>query len=225
MPNLPAILARSKNTPESSTPQTPLDAYIHDIQESELFAINQNQIFRASVTNNRDQNQQEMAKIFDQLKRESGARGFTFLGRAVSQDMTFEDVLKKTPEGELESAASMRFFSTHPEFIRMLYDRSWRIDDRKGMSMLKKLRIMGTMGGAAGASSGAAQANAQDSANQDSLTRVRTMYQAPDTIFEYRTVKALFGVSAADRFLQIMQNVDESALSGLSKIFGAAGGR
>jgi hypothetical protein len=93
------------------------------------------------------------------------------------------------------------------------------------MSMLKKMRIMGNMGGVAGASSGAAQANAQDSANQDALTRVRTMYQAPDNIFEYRTVKALFGVDAANRFLQIMQNVDESAISGLSKIFGAAPGR
>jgi hypothetical protein len=131
MGDMPKILQRLKTTPDPSTPQTPIDVYLHGIQESELFAINQNQIFRASVTNNADQNQQEMAKIFDQLKRESGGRGFTFLGRAVTKDMTFDDVLKKTPEGELESAGSMRFFSAHPEFIRMLYDTSWRIDAAK----------------------------------------------------------------------------------------------
>jgi hypothetical protein len=39
-------------------------------------------------------------------KRAAGDRGFTFLGRAVTKDMTFDDVLKKIPAGELEEAGT-----------------------------------------------------------------------------------------------------------------------
>ena len=45
--------------------------------------------------------------VFSQLKAAAGDRGFTFLGRRVTQDMSFDDVLEKIPVGELETAASV----------------------------------------------------------------------------------------------------------------------
>ena len=176
-----------------------MNVYLRSAREGELTAINQ-------------------------LSSQAGERGFTYLGRHVTKEMiaqgvTPEELLKKFPEGELESAASMRFFTAHPEFIRMLYDSSWRIDDKRGMSILKKMRIMGGMGGAAGAGSGAAQANAPD-ANQDALSRVKKMYEEPQGILEYRVVKEIFGDSAAQKFLQVMQGIDELLIPRLAKMTG-----
>jgi hypothetical protein len=53
-----------------------------------------------------DKQAAQMMKVFDMLKSQAGERGFTFLGRHVTKEMTFEDVLKKTPARELEEGGS-----------------------------------------------------------------------------------------------------------------------
>lgn len=42
--------------------------------------------------------------IFDELRKVKGERGFTFLGRLVTPEMDFAEVLKKIPQQELEEA-------------------------------------------------------------------------------------------------------------------------
>ena len=48
-----------------------------------------------------------MLSIFDQLKKQAGDKEFLFLGRRVTQDMTFDDVLNTIPLGELETASTV----------------------------------------------------------------------------------------------------------------------
>ena len=54
-----------------------------------------------------EQSYREQTDIFSQLKKAAGGKTFTYLGRLVTPDMTFEDVLAKIPIGELETAASV----------------------------------------------------------------------------------------------------------------------
>ena len=48
-----------------------------------------------------------MRDIFSQLKAKAKEKDFLFLGRRVTSEMTFQDVLSTIPIGELESAASV----------------------------------------------------------------------------------------------------------------------
>jgi hypothetical protein len=111
MPDLPRILYNPYPTkPEMSADLTPMDVYIHGIEESEFLAINQRAQEKMATQKEfegwKKPGNEGMSAVFDSLKRAAGARGFTFLGRPVTKDMTFEDVLKKIPAAELEEAGS-----------------------------------------------------------------------------------------------------------------------
>jgi hypothetical protein len=66
MPNLPAILM-GPNKPK--TDLTPMDVYIHGVEESEFDAI-------AQRSQARTEQAAQMPKIFEILKSEAGERGF-----------------------------------------------------------------------------------------------------------------------------------------------------
>jgi len=84
--DLPAILRR-ENTPEPSSGNRPIDVYIRNSHEGELLAINQRQ-------------------AFNELRRTAGDRGFTYLGRIVTKDMTFDECFEKAPIGEVDTGAN-----------------------------------------------------------------------------------------------------------------------
>ena len=54
-----------------------------------------------------DRAYQEHVDVFSKLKEAAGGKSFTYLGRVVQPTDTFEDVLKKIPVAELETAAGV----------------------------------------------------------------------------------------------------------------------
>ena len=49
----------------------------------------------------------QRADVFSQLKQAAGGASFTYLGRVVEPNETFDDVLKRVPIGELETGAAV----------------------------------------------------------------------------------------------------------------------
>ena len=116
MPNLPAIFARPKTTESDDSFSLPPPDY--SPMKDYLSTMEKEGVHVEASKGMRD--------AYEMLRAEAGDRGFLYAGRFVPRGSTesLQDVLKRTPAAELETAGSTQFAINRPQTVMNVLRRA-----------------------------------------------------------------------------------------------------